>query len=101
MLNFRRLPRASPQTRGEVEELITDPRGALSPAEIVEHKLTALLSHCSQGLGQMLVCRHSSHDLGPASSLADEAAAHATHEGDAHREKSDGQQPAPRELPRR
>jgi hypothetical protein len=79
MWNFSRPPQASPQARGEAEELITDPRGALSPAEIVEHKLTALLSHCGQGIGQMLVCRYSSRDLGPASNLADEAAAHATH----------------------
>jgi hypothetical protein len=72
MWNFNRPPRASPRARGEDEELITDPRGALSPAEIVEHKLTALFCHCGQGIGQMRVCRHSSRDLGPASSLADE-----------------------------
>ena len=71
MWNFSRPPQASPQARGEAEELITDPRGALSPAEIVEYKLTALLSRCGQGIGQLLVCRYSSRDHGPSSSLAD------------------------------
>jgi hypothetical protein len=44
------------------EELIPDPRGALTPAEIVEHKLTALLSHCGQGMSHILVGRRSSRD---------------------------------------
>ena len=62
MLHFGRPPRTSPQDRGEIEELIPDPRGALTPAEIVEHKLTALLSHCGQGMSHILVCRRSSRD---------------------------------------
>jgi hypothetical protein len=65
MLNFSRPPRASPQARGETEELIPDPRGALTPAEIVEHKLTALLSRCGQGISQVLVCRRSSRNPWP------------------------------------
>jgi hypothetical protein len=98
MLNASRPPRASPQARGETEELIADPRGALTPAEVVEHKLTALLSHCGLGISHMLACRRSSRDLGPASSLADGAAAHDTHGTDAanhQRDSSDGQKDDP------
>jgi hypothetical protein len=75
VLNFSRSPRASPQDQGETEELIPDPRGALTPAEMVEHKLAALLRRCGQGVSDMLICRRSSRDPGPASSPADEVAA--------------------------
>jgi hypothetical protein len=78
MLHFNRPPRASPHDQGEIEELIPDPRGALTPAEIVEHKLTALLSHVGLGISDLPGCRCSSRDHGPASSLAGGAAGAAT-----------------------
>ena len=65
MLNFSRPPRASPQARVQTEELIPDPRGALTPAEIVDHKLTALLSRCGQGISHVLVCQRSSRNPWP------------------------------------
>jgi hypothetical protein len=103
MLNYSRPPRASPQVRRETEELIPDPRGTLTPAEIVEHKLAARLSHCGQVISNMPVCRRSSRDYGPASRLADEAATHDPQDVDAADEldKSDGQQEAYHELQRK
>jgi hypothetical protein len=78
MLHFSGPPRASPHDQGEIEELIPDPRGALTPAEIVERKLTALLSHFGQGISALPVCRRSSREHGPASSLAGGGAGAAT-----------------------
>ena len=69
---------ASLEAPDEAEELIPDPRGALTPAEIVEHKLTALLSHVGLGISDLPGCRCSSRDHGPASSLAGGAAGAAT-----------------------
>ena len=104
MLNSSRAPRTRPQGWGETEKLIPDPRGALTPAEIVEQKLTALLSHRGQGISHTLVCRRSSRDHGPASSLAEGAAVHDPHGADAadhQRDGSDDQQEAAYMLRRR
>jgi hypothetical protein len=103
MLNLNRSPRASSQARGGTEELIPDPRGALTPAEIVEHKLIALLRRCGQGISNVQVCRQSSRDHGPASSLTNGAAAHVPHGADATDPQPDGsnsRQETPRILRR-
>jgi hypothetical protein len=72
MWHMSRPPAALP-ARGKIaaEELIPDPRGTLTPREIVELKLTALLQHSCQGVRHMVICRRSSRDHGPAQSLAD------------------------------
>jgi hypothetical protein len=83
MFHFNQPPRGSPQAgRGKTEELIPDPRGALTPAEIVERRLTALLDHYDLGISDMRVGRRSSRDYGPASGLADRPAAHDTPDAD-------------------
>jgi hypothetical protein len=103
MSTCSRPPPPSPRA-GEEEELIPDPRAALTPAEVVEAKLTELLSHCGRGLSEVLARRRSSRDHGSASSLADGAAAHDRHgaaAADHQRDSSDGRQDDPHEPRRR
>jgi hypothetical protein len=51
--------------------LIPDPRATLTPSEIVELKLAALLNGPGQGVSQMIVCRRCSRNHRPAPMLAD------------------------------
>jgi hypothetical protein len=73
MWHLNRPPEESPRAGGETaaEELILDPRGALTPSAMVELKLTALLNGHGQVVSKVVVCRQSSRDHGPAQSLAD------------------------------
>jgi hypothetical protein len=68
MLHSTRPPRASSQAENEVtdEELIPDPRGALTPREFVERKLAALLKDAGFGISDMRANRRSSRGHGPA-----------------------------------
>ncbi len=50
---------AGPPVRGPDEVLVIDPRGALTPAQVVEGKLLALLRTGNPGLyAQAAGCRH-------------------------------------------
>jgi hypothetical protein len=64
MLNLRLAWRRDVQTENEteLEELVLDYRGGLSPSEMVELRLAAILKNCGQGLSHIIVCRRSSRD---------------------------------------
>jgi hypothetical protein len=64
MGHLSRAPGASPQAQDGTEELIPDPRGALTPSVIVERKLAALLNGCGLKISHMAACRRSSRDQG-------------------------------------
>jgi hypothetical protein len=55
---------ASLEAPDEAEELIADPRGALTPSAMVERKIAALLNGRGQRISHTVVCRRSSRDHG-------------------------------------
>jgi hypothetical protein len=66
MLHMNRPPEASRQASDETEVLVPDPRSRLTPSQIVERKLAALLDGRGLGLSFMVIWRRSSRDQGAA-----------------------------------
>jgi hypothetical protein len=65
MWHSSRPPGASPQAQDEAEELIPDPRGMLTPSEVVERRLAVLVNGHGQAISHMVVTRRSTRDRGP------------------------------------
>ena len=55
---------AIPGAWDETEEVISDARGTLTPAETVERKLAGLLNGRGQRISHFILCRLSSRDRG-------------------------------------